>query len=91
MDGPIVRRCRSEECNEGYDNLLKEMIVVRDIANDISDGKEQMAFYTERPRGQDVAGWPVSVEELPDVQKNYAGWKLSQTVKMTAVYGWRGN
>lgn len=70
---------------------LKEMIVVRDIANDISDGKEQMAFYTERPRGQDVAGWPVSVEELPDVQKNYAGWKLSQTVKMTAVYGWRGN
>ncbi|KAH7308863.1 hypothetical protein BKA65DRAFT_520062 [Rhexocercosporidium sp. MPI-PUGE-AT-0058] len=70
---------------------LKEVVVVRDITNDTSNGKEQMAFYTERQRGQDLAGWPVSVEELPDVQKKYAGWKLSQTAKMTAVYGWRGN
>ncbi|KAH6694341.1 hypothetical protein BKA61DRAFT_683658 [Leptodontidium sp. MPI-SDFR-AT-0119] len=68
---------------------LKETIVVRDITNDTSDDKAQMAFYAERRLGQDEAGWPVSVEELPDVQKEYAGWKLSQTVKMAAVYGWR--
>jgi hypothetical protein len=30
---------------------LKEMIVVRDITNDTSNGKEQMAFYAERQRG----------------------------------------
>ncbi|PVH68433.1 hypothetical protein DL98DRAFT_662180 [Cadophora sp. DSE1049] len=66
---------------------LKEMIVVRDITNDTSNDKAQMAFYPERWRGQDEAGWPVSIEELPDVQKKYGGWKLSQTVKMTAVYG----
>ena len=44
MDGPIVRRCRSEECNEGYDNLLKEMIVVRDITNGTSNDKAQINF-----------------------------------------------
>jgi len=48
MDGPIVRRCRSEECNEGYDNLLKEMIVVRDITNGTSNDKAQLLFSAER-------------------------------------------
>jgi len=28
------------------------------------------------------AGWPVSIEELPECQENYAGCDLSQTVKM---------
>lgn len=68
---------------------LKEMIVVRDITTDTSNDKVQMAFNAERRLGKDEAGWPVSIEELSDVQKKCAGRKLSQTVKMTAVYGWR--
>ncbi|PVH70350.1 hypothetical protein DL98DRAFT_597892 [Cadophora sp. DSE1049] len=67
--------------------ILKDMMVVRGITTDASNDKVQMAFYTERRLGQDEAGWPVSIEELPDIQKKYAGWKLSQTMKITGVYG----
>jgi hypothetical protein len=67
---------------------MKEMVVVRDITTDESKDK-QMRFYAERRLGQDEAGWPVNIEELPDLRKEYAEWKLSPTLKMTAVYGWR--
>lgn len=70
---------------------LQEMIVVRDITINISNDYPvpvQMQFYAEHKLGEAEEGWPIGVEELPDV-KEYAGWKLSETTKMTAVYGWR--
>jgi hypothetical protein len=71
---------------------LKEMIVVRDITtgelNRYLAPRLQMKFYAELELGQAEEGWPVSIDELPDVQE-YAGWKGSQNVLMTAVYGWR--
>ncbi len=54
---------------------LKEMIVVRDItlhmSNDYSS-EVQVKFYAERRFGQAEAGWHDSIEELPDVQREYA-------------------
>lgn len=47
-----------------------------------------MKFYAELMLGQAEEGWPVSIDELPNVQE-YARWKLSQNVLMTAVYGRR--
>lgn len=48
----------------------------------------QMKFYAELKLGQAEKGWPVNIDELPDVQE-YAGWKVSQNVLMTAIYGRR--
>ena len=67
---------------------LKEMIVVRDITisepNHYSLPTMQIKFSSE-------AGecWPADVEKLPDARKEYRDWKVSNVVKMTAVYGWR--
>jgi hypothetical protein len=70
---------------------LKEMIVVCDITTREPDSsflrRTQMKFYAERDAEEN---WPpADIEELPDVQKEYGGWKLSNFMKMTAVYGWR--
>lgn len=71
---------------------LKEIIVVRDITMDELNRflapKVQMTFYAKGKLGQAEEGSLVSIDELPDVQE-YAGWKVSQNVLMTAVYGRR--
>jgi hypothetical protein len=71
---------------------LKEMIVVRNITikwNNYSISA-QIKFYTKHKTGEAKESWPTDVEGLPDVEKEYRDWKLSNVVKMTAVYGWRG-
>jgi hypothetical protein len=66
---------------------LKEMIVVFDITDSSFVRRTQMKFYAERDAEEN---WPATdMQELPDVQKEYGGWKLSNVKKMTAVYGWR--
>ncbi len=70
---------------------LKEMIVVRDVTIETSSfrsSRKQMKFYAEPGLGEAEPGWPVGLEEFSDVQA-YAGWKTSNTMKMTGVYGWR--
>jgi len=72
---------------------LKEMIVVRDITNRRPNydslSRIQIKFYAEHKTGETEESWPADVEELPDVQEEYKDWKLSNVVRMTAVYGWR--
>jgi hypothetical protein len=74
---------------------LKEMIVVHDITirrpNYDSLPRTQIKFYTEHKIGEAEENWPANVEELPDVQKEHRDWKLSNVMKMTAVYGWRAS
>ena len=66
---------------------LKEMIVVCDVTDSSFLQRTQMKFYAERDAEEN---WPhTDIEELPDVQKEYGGWKLSNVKKMTAVYGRR--
>ena len=66
---------------------LKEMIVVCDITDNSFVRRMQMKFYAERDAKEN---WPATdMQELPDVQKEYGGWKLSNVKKMTAVYGRR--
>lgn len=71
---------------------LKEMIVVRDITiqgPNYHSVPAQIRFYTEHETGEAEESWPANVEELPDVEKEYRDWKLSNVMKMTAMYGWR--
>jgi hypothetical protein len=72
---------------------LKEMIFVRDITNRRPNydslSRIQIKFYAEHKTGEVEEGWPADVEELPDVQEEYRDWKLSNVIKMKAVYGWR--
>lgn len=71
---------------------LKEMIVVRDITTrspNYSSEPAQIKFYTEHKTIEAEEGWPADVEELPEVEKEYRNWKVSNVMKMTAVYGWR--
>lgn len=71
---------------------LKEMIVVRDItintSNNFTLPPVQIKLYLEHGELEGIL--PADVEELPDVEKEFAGWKLSKPTKMMAVYGRRG-
>jgi hypothetical protein len=70
---------------------LKEMIVVRDIttrAPNYSSVPAQIKFYTEHKTVEAEESWPANVEELPEVEKEYRDWKVSNVMKMTTVYGW---
>jgi hypothetical protein len=72
---------------------LKEIIVVCDITdrrpnyNGLS--RVQIKFYAEHKTGEAEESWPTDVEELPNVQEKYRDWKVSNVMRMTAVYGWR--
>jgi hypothetical protein len=72
---------------------LKEIIVVCDITiggpNDFSLPRMQIKFYAERKAGEAEESWPADAEELPNVQEKYRDWKLSNVMRMTAVYGRR--
>jgi hypothetical protein len=66
---------------------LKEMIVVRDITIDEPNRyfapQVQMKFYAELKLGQAEEGWPVSIDELPDVQSH----NLSPLARIFAADG----
>jgi len=72
---------------------IKEIIDVRDITirrlNDFSLLRIQIKFYAEQKAGEAEGSWPADVEELPDAQEEYRDWKLSNIMRMTAVYGRR--
>jgi hypothetical protein len=72
---------------------LKEIIVVFDITiggpNDFSLPRMQIKFYAERKAREAEESWPADAEELPNVQEKYRDWKLSNVMRMTAVYGRR--
>jgi hypothetical protein len=49
----------------------------------------QIKLYAEHKSGEAEGSWPADVEELPDVQE-YTDWKLSNVMRLKAVYGQRG-
>ncbi|PMD46790.1 hypothetical protein L207DRAFT_507669 [Hyaloscypha variabilis F] len=73
---------------------LREMIVVCDATIGENDNyfvrrhrRAQMKFYAGRDAEDN---WPpADIEELPNVQEEYRDWKLSNVMKVTAMYGWR--
>ncbi|KAH6720356.1 hypothetical protein BKA61DRAFT_708642 [Leptodontidium sp. MPI-SDFR-AT-0119] len=69
---------------------LREMIVVREIEFDTRLWNHSRAPRVEMKFCANPVeeGLPVDIEELPDVNKVYKGWKPPKSVQMTAVHGW---
>jgi len=72
---------------------VKEMIFVCDITTERQDcfrvPVRQIKFYSDREAGEADGNWPTDVEELPDVQEEYREWKLTNAMRLKAVYGLR--
>ncbi len=80
----VVEILASESCTTGFYSQAALPAVLQACR----ESRQVMKFYAELKLGEAEQGWPVGLEEFSGVQA-YAGWKPSNTTKITALYGWR--
>jgi len=66
---------------------LKDMQLVCDNTVDKGEEKKQLAVFSEEAAYAE--GLPSNMTALPDVEEVHRDWKLLESSKVMAVYGWR--